>query len=79
MAILVHLPKVRYKHNISTSDSEQNILKGDFACRIITFCRALKSFFKGHCSQHSKDCIWPSTFLAHSTFTVTFSKLLRHT
>ena len=54
MAILVHLPKVCYKHNISTSDSEQNVPKGDFACRIITFGRALKSFFKGHCSQDSK-------------------------
>lgn len=46
MATLAHLPKVCYKHNISTSDSEQNVPKGDFACRIITLGKALNSFSK---------------------------------
>lgn len=60
--ILAHLPKVCYKHNISISDSEQNIPKGDFACKIITFGTALKSFQRP-LFLALRDWIWPSTFL----------------
>lgn len=62
VSILAHLPKGCYKHNISTRDSKQNDPKGDFACRIITFGRALKSFQRS-LFLALKDGIWPSTFL----------------